>query len=679
MMNLQTPNSSSSESESGQAAALVALMLFFAFLAFAALAIDGAMTYSIRRDAQNVADSAALAACRVLANNDTTLNSNVQTAASLAAQNSIITHLGSLAPYGSPNEGTGVGLVRGIEVSAQEVRVAVMRQIPTVLTQFTGRGDSFINAQARCDSRAGGGLLPIAVQRYDGGTGGGMTDYVAKKGSPVYPNDSVTITIDYPVARYPTQGFQVPVPCGNPNATATGACTGGVSYVASDGALADANTGPEVLLLGSSAETNNGESSMRDLVLLDIRNIASGNALEYYNGANSQADAAKYMSRDWIRQHGYPGPYPQVGSQVAILDGASDDFTTRAMINDAKYRPGDAVAAIVYDGFVWSRPDFLLTFKPQSGRGIVTGYPSDSTSAVAYNLRIDKAGPASAGWFAPQNFNLKFVFNNGSLPAGSHVTIDGVELTGPDYAHTVNNVSSTGWGGVVRIWNTEAITIAQYLTGINIIAESNLGQVHGPDPSVSQYVQFGFWNGTNINADYTARSNDGKLFVRQGGNYQANLVAHGIGADFPGGAGCGNVPVVGSLLQGGAPQNWNSYFSSSPNATIDIKANTDKSINLPLNVNVGALVGNTYVLRLTVGPKSCSGETVPVHTVDVPLEVQPPAPNATPDKFVVIQGYAVFRISRSDANDVWAYAISPLYESYEDIYVGLRPRLVPWN
>jgi hypothetical protein len=65
--------------------------------------------------------------------------------------------------------------------------------------------------------------------------------------------------------------------------------------------------------------------------------------------------------------------------------------------------------------------------------------------------------------------------------------------------------------------------------------------------------------------------------------------------------------------------------------------------------------------------------------VDVPLEVQPPAPNATPDKFVVIQGYAVFRISRSDANDVWAYAISPLYESYEDIYVGLRPRLVPWN
>jgi hypothetical protein len=70
---------------------------------------------------------------------------------------------------------------------------------------------------------------------------------------------------------------------------------------------------------------------------------------------------------------------------------------------------------------------------------------------------------------------------------------------------------------------------------------------------------------------------------------------------------------------------------------------------------------------------------VPTHIVDIPLEVQLPAPNATPDKFVVIQGYAVFRISGHDANDVWAYAISPLYERYEDITYGLRPRLVPWQ
>jgi len=93
MMNIQAQNSSPSESESGQAALLVALLLFFAFLALAALAIDGAMTYSVRRDTQNVADSAALAGCRVLASNDTSLSSDIETAARLAAENSIITPL----------------------------------------------------------------------------------------------------------------------------------------------------------------------------------------------------------------------------------------------------------------------------------------------------------------------------------------------------------------------------------------------------------------------------------------------------------------------------------------------------------------------------------------------------------------------------------------------------------
>jgi hypothetical protein len=652
----------------------MALLLFFAFLAFAALAIDGAITYGVRRDAQNVADSAALAACRAIANNDTS-GGTVETTAMNAAKNSVTTHLGEFATYvGSnppdTNSGAGAGLVKGVEISTQEVRVAVMRQIPTVLTQFTGRGDSYINAQARCDSRAGGGLLPIAVPRYLVGEDTTVeppnppyTDFVAKKGAPIYPTDSVTVTWD---GRYGP--FDVPVPTD--------------TWTASDGALTDSNTGPEVLLLGSSADTNNGTNSMRNFVLLDIRNVASASALEYYNGANSQADAAKDMSKEWIRQHGYPGPYPQVGSQVAILDGASNDFTTHAMIDDAQYRPGDAVAAIVYDGFVWTRPDFLVTFNPQSGSGIATGYPMDSSTALAFDIRIDKAGPASAGWYSPQNFDLTFVFNDGLPPQGeTHVTIDGVELTssGTEYTYSVSNVSSAGWGGTVRIWNTEAISIPYYLTGINLIAESGLGQVHGPDPSASQYVQFGFWNGGNINADFTARSSDGKLFVRQGGNYQANLVAFGVGANFPGGQGCRDVPVVGSVLLGGTPQSWNTFFTSSDHTTIDIKQNTDKSVNLPLSVSASALIGNGYVLRLTVGPRSCGGQTIPVHTVDIPLEVQPPAPSVTPDKFVVIQGYSVFRISRSDANDVWAYAISPLYERYEDITYGLRPRLVPWN
>src|SRR5574340_1578047 len=94
-----------------------------------------------------------------------------------------------------------------------------------------------------------------------------------------------------------------------------------------------------------------------------------------------------------------------------------------------------------------------------------------------------------------------------------------------------------------------------------------------------------------------------------------------------------------------------------------------------------------YTLRITVGPASCEyniGQTIynftlPAHSEDIPLTLLTAAPNATPKKFVFVQGYAVFRISCVDTNDVWGYAISTIYEHYEELHVGLRPRLVPWN
>lgn len=642
---------SQNDRETGQAAALMAILLFMGFVVFASLAIDGAMTYLARRDLQNVADSAALAACRVIAQNDTT------TTPLAAAQNAVATNLGGWAEFvGSNPPGTNLGaggsLVRGIEIANPQVRVAVQRVVPTVLTQFFGRAPSPMMAQARCDVRAGGGLMPIAVQRYDGEAGGTMHDHVANKTAPIYPTDSVTVTWD---GRYGP--FQVPIPV--------------APYIASDGALADTNTGPEVVLLGQSADTNNNTSSMRDLVLLDIRNVASQYAMEYYNGADSQADAAKYMSQDWIYQHGYPGPFPQTGSQVAILDGASVAFAAGAM-DTAGYRVGDVIATIVYDGYVWTRPDFSVALTPQSGTGIRTGYPIDASSAVQYTLNLAKAGPASAAWFTPLDFDVLFDFTNGPLPEETHITLNGVELIGPDYATTINGVTSAGWSGTLAIWSTQAVTQVNYLSGINVVAESSLGLSHGASSN------YGFGSNT-IAADYTARSNSGQLIMRQGDSYAVNLISLGVGTAFPGGQGCSNVPVQASILLGGVPQVWGSFFSTASGTAVDIKNNTDKAINLGLSVQANAFVGADYTLRLSVGPKTCSGTTLPVHTVDVPVEIKLPAPTAAPDKFVVIQGYANFKISRVDANDVWGYAISELFERYEDLSLGLRPRLVPWG
>jgi Flp pilus assembly protein TadG len=661
----------SHEAEAGQAAALMALLLFFAFLALASLAIDGAMTYLARRDLQNVADSATLAACQVLANGG-------DSAAALSEAQAIIAkNLGSSAPFAgsnppATNQGAGSGLVQGIEVSVPVtgVRVALLRPVPTVLTQFLGRTQTIIDAKARCDSTAGGGLLPIAIQRYDG-TSGSMQDYVAVAGAPPYPSDSVTTTIPSPPARYPPS-FQVPIPLGQYTASPT-------------------SPGPEVALLGQQAATNNGESSMRDLVLLDIRNVADQNALEYYNGAQSQADAAKYMSQNWIYSHGYPGPFPQIGSQIAILSGASTDFSSGAM-NTAGYQVGDLVAAIVYDGYVWTRPSFGATLTSiNTTNGIASSRPIDTNTAVQYSLNIGCPSPCPTSWYQSMHFTVAFDFSEkpgGNLPPGMQMDLDGVPMT-PGVPYTIPSaVSQSGSNFTLRVWNTATITdVAQYLTGLNVTIQSvETGVTHGASSN------FGF--GTVAPLDFTLRSNHGLLIVRQGDSSAVNPITYGAGSSIPNGQGCKNVPASAQLLINGTPvTNWNSYFSSANSMLVSIPQNSNNTyntVNFPLVVQPGATTNPfsaPYVLRITVGGSStsptCSG--IPSHTEDIPLKILAPQPGGTPDKFVFIQGYTLFRVTRYDPpnsgnpNTVFAQAISPLYPSFSDIKVGLRARLVPWN
>jgi hypothetical protein len=647
------------ESESGQAAAVVALFLFFVFLALAALAIDGAMTYLARRDLQNVADSATLAACRVLADGGTAASALSESQAVIAK------NLGSSAPFAGSNPpatniGTGTGLTMGIEVSStQQVRVALWRSVPTVLTQFLGRTWSVIDAHARCDKSAGGGLMPIAVQRYDGGTGGSYRDYLGNKaasGGPPnrpnvpYPTDSVTVTV---AGHYGP--FSVPVPQ--------------AAYTASDGVLADSNTGVQVPLLGNAAATNNPPNSMSGFVLLDIRNVGSGNALEYYNGVDGTANPNKNVSQQWIYQHGYPGPYPDPGTEVAILDGVSAAFGPKAMA-DAGYRLGDVVPAIIYDGYVWNTPDYAISLTPNASNpnGITGGYASTAANSVVYTLAINRTGAASARWFTPLNFDLQFAFSNGPLPDGTHVEINGIDIM-PNLTKQVLNVTeAAGWSGTVRIYSESAgsaITqTQQYLSGINLIATASSGLVHG---SSSNY---GF--GTFSQPDYSLRTGSGQLVVRQGGSISADVIT--FGNNLVSNGGCNNVSGTADIMLGGVPQLWGSYFSSSPSVKVDIDRNQDDHTSFSVNALAGAFTGD-YTLHFTIPASSCG----PQHTLDVPITILPPAANATPDKFVFIQGYALFRISFIDSNDVKGYAISPLFFDYKQITSGLRARLVPWN
>ncbi len=119
--------------------------------------------------------------------------------------------------------------------------------------------------------------------------------------------------------------------------------------------------------------------------------------------------------------------------------------------------------------------------------------------------------------------------------------------------------------------------------------------------------------------------------------------------------------------------------------------NSFNTLNFPLVVQPSAgtnQFGPPYALRITVGGSSSNCNSVPgvpTYQEDIPLQILAPAPTATPDKFVFVQGYALFQVTRYDPpnsgnpNTVFAQAISPLYQSYYSMTVGLRSRLMPWN
>ena len=161
--------------EKGQAIVVVAILLSFAFLALAALSIDGTIIYLRRRQLQNIADAAALAAAIDLSQ----LKSDAQ--AYQKAMDTIDANDGRIEWYStsstpdpagdlgaSTNVGAGLNLVQGIEITDScEVRVALRwSDIGTYFAQFAGRALLEVGARAHAGCNRAGGLQPIAMKRF---------------------------------------------------------------------------------------------------------------------------------------------------------------------------------------------------------------------------------------------------------------------------------------------------------------------------------------------------------------------------------------------------------------------------------------------------------------------------------------------------------------------------------
>ena len=85
------------------------------------------------------------------------------------------------------------------------------------------------------------------------------------------------------------------------------------------------------------------------------------------------------------------------------------------------------------------------------------------------------------------------------------------------------------------------------------------------------------------------------------------------------------------------------------------------------------------VYQLVVRAQGLNGAGQPVtHLVPITLAV---GTGSSGDSYVDIEGFALFRVTAIDANNLSGYAISGLYASPEDpgLQRGQSARLMPWN
>jgi hypothetical protein len=104
--------------------------------------------------------------------------------------------------------------------------------------------------------------------------------------------------------------------------------------------------------------------------------------------------------------------------------------------------------------------------------------------------------------------------------------------------------------------------------------------------------------------------------------------------------------------------------------------NRNGSQAVTVTFNAGSLVPGEYALTLRATGANLDGRPV-THLYPITLDV---ATAGTSSSYVDIMGFAVFRITAVDSNDVMGYAISPVAADMNDYRLrrGQVARLAPW-
>jgi len=675
--------------DGGQTIVLVAL-LFVLLLGFAALSLDVGRFYGERRYLQNAVDSAALACARAYSQGGTVQTAWDAADTTLQQFNLKGNPIGATITYpGAGLQGTGAtaalsylnnivtdqNLVAGIKPipSPLGCRVAITANVDTYFIKLVQPSLSQVAMVTKADATSAGGFLPTVTYRYTNGPGPGNGN----------ENNSIAWTMQGPVAGDPTGVTGKDWQC---TSVSDLGCT----------AATPTNPGREHILFGAGAKATN-DSSFRGYIALDIRNFQPDDITgllvhDAYDGVapDATANTLKAFEAYWIG-HEYGGPPIcivdpanfQSCAQIAALDGSSSGI----FVTDYTqfFNLGDVLMLQLYDGTVKSIPDFTI----QAPNLSVPTNGSVPSSTVAYTMNSQFQTSGSV-------ITTELYFDDGSLTGGA----GDQSGTNPFMSGRITPCTDTSPPAGRHVCG--AFTLPTTPAG----AASYNQSWSGMTATGAQKGIYIAWLRGNATAPYDQRQHDSLVTVNVGGQArdfdlngtlgQVSVAAVGTQADFPVKVRTGS---GGNAWNGGAtpihltweqcPKNVDSSGTTAvlsckingnaATTSVDVNPGSGSSVETTFNVNTSAALANrSYNGWIRGFGRDSTGNPVN-HLFEVTVAVSVVAGGVT--SYVDVIGYAAFRITAIDSNDVTGVAISPtVYDPNDAVLATARKiRLVPWE
>jgi len=689
--------------EKGQSIVIVTLFLAFVFLAFAALAIDGTIVYLRRRQLQNMADAAALAAAIDLGQLKTEAEAYQKAIDTIDANDGRIEWYstttapdpgGALGP--STNEGTGVNLVRGIEITDScDVRVALRwSDIGTYFAQFVGRSLLQVGAKAHTGCNRAGGLQPIAMKRFG--------DEFDTDDGPPPPNTSNPHTIycddcdtrhSLPALPPQAQGNGKAFDFFRPKASDQDVITDWPDWPDPAGLFKSPSPhattggpGREFFFLGEETSPNIGNASWAGLVNLDIRRPVGWPTVKYYNGIDPSTgpNTLKDLGEHYIR-YGYCCDIPKPGDWVAMYNGTSASFSPQAL--QATYPPGDVVAIIIYNGTVLETPSMEMAGDIPNFKATYPSTTTVTTDVLTYTI------------------NLKAIDNFQSAPTGMPMQVEGLDgfanwrlsnnspvlgrsgITERDVILTITPTLTTTTVGTTTVTNvvtgtrmfyvsaidTYGTGVRRYWAGVASFGDTIVDEITGLPYQRQQPAVTGTPTNTEDNYPFLVVAKGKQATYSVDLNLWEGAANQDVQVDYVGPA----LSTLGFSWGGGSTGSWtaNNVRSSPP---------PQSTVNIKIDVESTATADTTHTFPFLV--TAANGMT---GTFNLYIFVEETESNV--NNFVEILGYAAIEIlgyynnknlidpfDSHPANTVRGRFVSEIMKDPSDLKYGLRPRLIPW-